>query len=146
MSKLIIPEPAKSSRKDRVIHYAFLYILHLADLYMCSCPTGKSKDLKFFLGWIDKMFWEKDKELETKKGFNFLNPFESARAKETKRMDLIGIAKFLYSSVRIYWDEVEEGKRNDLSFFTTQWLPHYKNKLCQGTLITTPKAWKRGKQ
>jgi len=137
MTKEIIATPQKAKYRNKVVGYATLYCIHMADLYIQGAASGESNDLKKFLYWLDKRFWEskRDMELRTNWDVNFkeddvykIDGMLKVIRKNEAIGGLEGIAKFIYSMVALFWQKIDKGEnmgRNSLTDFTTIFLPKY---------------------
>jgi len=136
------PQPVKASKREKVIGYATLYCLHMAEMYIQGCRAGESNDLNLFLKWLDKRFWEAKKELESRENWDVKfkkddtykmdGALKNIRQIEAK-VGLEGIAKYIYALVRLFWEETQ--KSNSLEKFTTEFLPTLTKKLAKGLKI-----------
>ncbi len=133
------PQPFKARNREKIVRYASLYCLHMADLYIQQCITGQSNNLKEFLKWLDKRFWEAQAEItkrgnwdvKFKEGDTYKMNKKTAQIRQMEaEVGLEGIAKFIYSMVRLYWDKT--GKSNDLKKFATKFIPAITKQIANG--------------
>lgn len=135
----ILPQPQKAKQRERVVRYASLYILHLADIYLQGCRSGKADDMKEFLEWADKRFWEAKKQMDGRSAWNVvfkpgdvynLSPAQMQMRKAEAIVGLEGIAKFLQCNARLFWDAYS--RSNSLTKFTTEFIPAETKKIAYG--------------
>jgi hypothetical protein len=135
------PQPFKSGDRDKVVRYASLYCLYLADLYIQSCATGHSNNLEEFLEWADKRFWAIKNDIDSRANWDVVfKPGDAyklegqlANVRKQDALDALdGVAKFLYSNIRLYWDKGGKFKSNSLKDFTTNFLPLETKKIVSG--------------
>lgn len=139
MTEQTNPQPFKAQSRERVVKYASLYCLHMADFYIQSCATGQSDNLKKFLEWLDKKFYESKYAIDGRKNFDVSFSEKDVYKMEGKLADirkaemvvgLQGIAKYIYSMVRLFWDRTDNS--NSLVKFTTKFLPMITKRVAEG--------------
>lgn len=124
--------PFKSGDREKVVRYASLYCLHMADKWMQQSQSSETDDLAKFLEWLDKTFWIASQNIIVRKdkGVKFgdndtydLSPEQIKLKKIEEIQDFEGVAKYIYSAVAVFWDKYN--KSNSLTKFTTKFLPKF---------------------
>jgi hypothetical protein len=141
MSDIPNPLPFKSDSREKVVRYASLYVLYMADLYMQSICVG-TNDLKMFLKWVDDRFWNSFGELKKRANWDIILDDKGGKydvkgkIKEMRFIEafinLDSIAKYLKSIVRLYWDMPGTFEKNSLNEFTTKFIPRITKKIVNG--------------
>jgi len=138
-----IAQPHKSDKRSKVVAYAALYCLHMIAMYMEGCKTGEANDLRKFLKWLDKRFWEAQKELQSRTNWDVkfkpddiykLEGMMAIVSRNEAIGGLEGIAKFIYAVVKLYMEEAKSSSlgENSLTDFSTKFLPKFSKNIQYG--------------
>ena len=140
MAELNIGNPLKSESRNKVIGYALLYILHMADLYIQSVTIG-SENLESFINWWNNQLNNAKKQIDKRKNWD-VHFKEGDTYKMSKKqyklreieavIGLKGIDEFFKALVRLYWDECAKSnnlRKTSLTDFVIKFVPIYKKSL-----------------
>ena len=137
----IMPQPQKGTQREKIVRFASLYLLHTAEIYMQGCATGKTDNLKSYLQWLDDRFWNAKGAMEGRKNWDVafkqddIYVLPDAKQKEIRKAESLigmeGIAKYIYTMVRLFWDTYGESN-NSLIKFTTVFIPNETKRVSRG--------------